>query len=81
MGASYKELCIRSENVCQLGEKQKKVISQLQAEKEKYLSTISGLQDEVTMLTSKLENMMKSLRMLNNGSDVLDEVLQVGKVA
>lgn len=45
------------------------------------MSNIYGLQDEVALLTSKLENMTKSVRMLNNGSDVLDEVLQVGKVA
>lgn len=32
-------------------------------------------------MTFKLENMTKFVRMLNNGSDVLDEVLQVGKVA
>lgn len=43
--------------------------------------TIFGLQDEVTLLNSKLENMTKFVRMLNNGSYVLDEVLQVGKVA
>lgn len=35
----------------------------------------------MTLLTSKLENMAKSVRMLNNSFDVLDKVLQVGKVA
>lgn len=45
------------------------------------MSIIFYLQDEVTMLTSKLDNMTKSVRMLNKGSDVLYEVLQVGKVA
>lgn len=48
-------------------------------EKEKFLSTISGLQDEVTLLTSKLDNMTKYVRMLNNVSDMLEEVIQVGK--
>ena len=52
--ASYKELCIRSEEVCQLGEKQKKIISQLQAEKEEFQFTISDLQNEVILLTSNL---------------------------
>lgn len=42
---------------------------------------ISDLKDEVMLLTSKLNNMTKFIRMLNKGSDVLDEVLQVGKVA
>lgn len=29
LDASYKEMCIISEEVCQLGEKQKKIISEL----------------------------------------------------
>ena len=32
--ASYKELCLKSEEACQLGEEQKRVIAQLQAKKE-----------------------------------------------
>ena len=47
-------------------------------EKEKLLSTISSLQNEVILLTSKLDNMTKYVRMLNNGSHMLDEILQVG---
>lgn len=41
---SYKELCARSEEVCKIREKQKRIIAQLHAEKDKILSTISGLQ-------------------------------------
>lgn len=33
------------------------------------------------MLTSKLDNMTKAVRMMNKGSNVLDEVLQIRKVA
>jgi len=43
--------------------------------------TITGLQEENTLLNSKLENMTKSVRMLNNGSNVLDKILQVGKTS
>jgi len=32
-------------------------------------------------LSFKHENMTKSIRILNNGSDMLDEILQVGKGA
>jgi hypothetical protein len=39
----------------------------------------TGLQEENVLLKSKLENLTKSVRMLNNGSNVLDEILQVGK--
>jgi len=34
---------------------------------------------EVTLLNSKLDNMTKSIRMLNNGSNMLDKILQVRK--
>jgi len=61
-------------------EKQKKTINDFFfLEKEKLMSIITGLQEENTLLNSKLENMTKFVRMLNNGSNVLDEILQVGK--
>lgn len=69
----------RSEEVCLLGEKQKKIISQLQAEKEGFQFTVSELQNEVIFLSSKLNSMTKSVIMLNKGSNMLDEVLQIGK--
>ena len=43
------------------------------------MSITTGLQEENILLKSKLENMTKFVRMLNNGSNVLDEILQVGK--
>lgn len=79
LATSYKELCVRIEEVCEKWEKHKRIITQIQAEKERFLSTIYGLQDEITLLTSKLENMTKPIRMSNKGSDMLDEILQVGK--
>lgn len=47
LAESYKELCLRSEEVCKLGEDQKKLIAQLQAEKVEHLSIISDLKKEV----------------------------------
>jgi len=47
--------------------------------KEKLISIITDLQEENTLLNSKLESMTKSVRMLNNGSNLIDEILQVGK--
>ncbi|AES60162.1 hypothetical protein MTR_1g041210 [Medicago truncatula] len=41
------------------------------------MSIIIGLQEENTLINSKLENITKSVRMLNNGSNVLDEIQQV----
>jgi hypothetical protein len=89
---SYIELYARSEEVCEIEEKHKRIIAQLQAEKEELLSSkhaekaehlyvVSGLQNEVTLLSSNLENMTKSVIMLNNGTNMLDEILMVGKQA
>ena len=55
LAASYRKLCIRSAEVCQQGEKQKKYIIELEAENKNHLETISQLNNEVTMLNSKLE--------------------------
>ncbi|MCI63202.1 gag-pol polyprotein, partial [Trifolium medium] len=47
LAASYKDLCIRSEEVYKAVEKQKRIISELQAEKVGYLAKISELNDQV----------------------------------
>ena len=76
---SYKKLCIRSAEVCQQNEKQKKLIVKLEAEKKAGIDTISHLEGEVQMLNSKLDQMTKSVKMLTNGTDKLEEILQVGQ--
>lgn len=70
---------MRSEEVCKLGEDQKKTIAQLQDEKVEHLSIIFDLKVEVVLLNSRIDNMTKYVRMLNSSSDVLDENLQTGK--
>ena len=67
--------------MCLEGEKYKAIITQLKEEREEYLKTISDLESEVSSLNSSLDRMVKSLKMLNNGSDTLDEILQVGRVS
>ena len=79
LATSYRELCIRSEKILQQEAQLKKVIADLEAEKEAHEEEISELKGEVGFLNSKLENMTKSIKMLNKGSDTLDEVLQLGK--
>lgn len=46
----------------------------------RHLSTISQLKGGTILLNSKLENMIKSVIMLNNSSNVLDKILQIGKM-
>jgi predicted RNase H-like nuclease (RuvC/YqgF family) len=81
LASAYKDLCIKSEEVCRTGEKQKVVINQLKSEKANLQVTITNLQSEVKLLSSNLENMTKSVIMLNNGINMLDEILMVGKHA
>ena len=44
------KICVRSEEVCETGEEQKRIIAQLQAEKEKRLSTVTDLENELYYL-------------------------------
>ncbi|XP_058726445.1 uncharacterized protein LOC131597794 [Vicia villosa] len=71
LAASYKELCVRSAEVCKQGEKQKKLIKELESKKKEHLATIDSLNCEISMLNSKLDQMSKSIRILNNGTDSL----------
>src|ERR1043165_2046615 len=78
---TYKKLCIRSGEVCQQNEKQKKLIEKLEAEKKENTVTISHLNSEIIVLNSKLDQMTKSVKMLTTGTDKLEEILQLGQNA
>src|ERR1043165_9892891 len=78
---TYKKLCIRSAEVFQQNEKQKKLIMKLEAEKKEDTATISHLNGEVLVLNSKLDHMTKSVKMLTIGTDKLEEILQIGQNA
>lgn len=66
--SKWKEACITLE-------KQKKTTSVLHEEKQKLAYTITCLEEEITLLNTKLENMPKFVHMVNNSSDMLDHVL------
>jgi hypothetical protein len=55
-------------------------IVQLENEKAEQVETIVKLKTEVMLLNSKLEETTKYVRMLNNGSDSLDKILQSGLI-
>ncbi|KAI5401540.1 hypothetical protein KIW84_066132 [Lathyrus oleraceus] len=55
-------------------------IAQLESEKADHAKTISKLKTEVMFQNSKLEEMTKYVRMLSNGSDSLDKILQTGQI-
>src|ERR1044072_5227009 len=79
LAETYKLMYVKLGEASTLVAKQKKTISNLIHEKEKLLNINAELQEEMSLLKSKLEGMNKSLRMLNNGSNVLDEILKAGK--
>lgn len=76
---TYILLLIEFKEAWLVEEKQKKATSAILLEKDKLGSTIADLEKEVTSLKSKIENLPKYVHMLNNGSDMLDEILEVGE--
>ena len=71
---SYKETCDRCEESLKTEVNQRKVIAELENEKKELLCTVSQLQNEVTLLNSKLYDMADSLRRMKNGADMIKEV-------
>lgn len=59
-------------------EKQKRTINEFLQEKENFNSSIADLEEEVTLLKYQLKNMTIGIRMLNNGSYMLDEIVEEG---
>src|ERR1044072_7284405 len=55
------------------------VIQNLQKEKIKLQAEINELQEETSLLKSKLERLNKSFRLLNNGTEVSDHILEENK--
>lgn len=78
---TYRLFYTQWKEACMVVEKKKKPISDLFLEKQKLGSSIVGMEEEVTLLKSKLDNMTKFVRMFNNGSKALDEILEVGNMA
>ncbi|KAK2402989.1 gag-protease polyprotein [Trifolium repens] len=75
---TYRKMTTKWEESSPLVEEQKRIIKGLI--QEQLISTVTHLEEEVTLLESKLTNITKTLRMLNKGSDTLDELLEVGKM-
>lgn len=61
---SYKDPYTKSINICKVVEKQKKIISQLQTERDNHLAKISEINDEVTQINSQLEHLKKQVKMI-----------------
>ncbi|KAI5397466.1 hypothetical protein KIW84_063330 [Lathyrus oleraceus] len=79
LAETYRELLIEWKESCLREHIQKKTISAPLLEEDKLGSTILDLEEEVTLLKSKLDNMIKFVRMLNNGFDMLDDITEIGE--
>jgi hypothetical protein len=60
-------------------ERQEKTIKELILDKEELLSTVFTLQEEDILLDSKLTNLTKTIRMMNKGTEMLDQMLEAGR--
>ncbi|GAU41074.1 hypothetical protein TSUD_284440 [Trifolium subterraneum] len=75
LAESYRALCKRSEEVCRSQENQKRLILELQSEKNKHLGKISELNNEVTQLNSTLEKLKTEVSM-NESTAVLEKLIE-----
>src|SRR3954470_24332678 len=62
-----------------LREKRKKIIEELEVEKRELLATIAHLNSEIKTFNYKLDQMSRSIRMLNNGTDSLEKIIELGQ--
>jgi len=70
LAASYKGLYARSAEVSKILVEQKKINSQLLAERSNHMEKISELNDEVRLLNSQLEHVKKQVRMMATSTGV-----------
>ena len=76
---AYKKLNDKNTDICKQLEEQKNITYQLEKEKSGHLAKVSELNNEVTLLSSQLSHVMKQVKMMTTGTEVLDEILE-GKI-
>ena len=73
---SYKNLDDRNTDTCRQLEEQKNITNQLEVEKGCLQEKDFKLNNEVNQLNSQLNHVMKQVKMMTIGTDVLDEILE-----
>jgi SMC interacting uncharacterized protein involved in chromosome segregation len=66
----------RNTDICKQLEEQKNITIKLEEENTGHLAKISELNNEVIRLNSQLDHVMKQVKMMTTGTDVLDEILE-----
>ncbi|WJX19410.1 hypothetical protein P8452_09112 [Trifolium repens] len=73
----YKNMYLKSEEVCRTVVEQKNHIKQLKHDKQELQVKVISLQDEIKLLSFNLESMTKSVRMMGTGTKKLNEILSI----
>ncbi|XP_057452420.1 uncharacterized protein LOC130744244 [Lotus japonicus] len=81
LAETYRLLFNKWEEACNHGKKLELTVAGLEADKKRLKDMNKNLQEEISVLKSRHEEMIKSVRMLNRRSDVLDQILETGKMA
>ncbi|XP_057443220.1 uncharacterized protein LOC130735138 [Lotus japonicus] len=79
LAENYENLLREWHVTCDYCKKLNSTVKKLRKEKQDLLSINGILQEEVSVLKSKIEGMIKSVRMLNNGTDMFNLMLESGK--
>ncbi|XP_057452470.1 uncharacterized protein LOC130744299 [Lotus japonicus] len=81
LAETYRLMFNKWEEACSHGKKLELTVVALEADKKILKDMNKSLQEEISVLKSRDEEMIKSVQMLNKGSDVLDQILETGKMA
>lgn len=76
LAETFRLLYTKWNESCITLKKKKKTISVLHKEKEKHVSTITSLEDEISLLNAKLESIPEHVQMINNNYEELDDILE-----
>ncbi|WJX88834.1 hypothetical protein P8452_70878 [Trifolium repens] len=77
LASMNKDLYLKSEEVCRTVEEQKIHIEQLKHENQELQAKVTSLQDEIKLVSSNLESMTKSHRMLGTRKKKINEILSI----
>ena len=76
LGVSYKSLDDRNTDTCKQLEEEKNITNQLEEKNGCLLTKVSELNIEVDQLNSQLNHVMKQVKIMTTGTNVLDEILE-----
>jgi len=76
LATSYEDLYVRSAEICNLLEEQKKINNQLITKKNYQLAKISELNDQVNLLNFQLENVKKQVKMMTTSTSTPYDILE-----